>query len=206
MSRFIGLLLLVAIVVVARSGTAREQTISVDLGVACVWFVFFFLGVKALLVRKQVRGQIHDPRLFALAARPQEEWLGLVLAIVGVLILAFGGFTIAGTRQDWSALGGILMFIAWYLIWRGGYAICLDGALHYSSLFGGYRQVRFEDIGSARLIVGVHPTRPTVRLEIYPASEENPIVINRAIFKRADIESVLKWLGAKLRGGAGVPQ
>ena len=29
-------------------------------------------------------------------------------------------------------------------------------------------------------------------------------MINRAIFKRADIESVLKWLGAKLRGDAGV--
>ena len=55
--------------------------------------------------------------------------LGWCSAIVGVLILRLAVFTIAGTRQDWSALGGILMFIAWYLIWRGGYAICLDGAL-----------------------------------------------------------------------------
>jgi len=201
MSRFAAWLLLIGIVVIARFATTRQQTEIVYAAVACVWLIIFFLGMKALLIRKQVRGQIHNPRLFALAARPQEEWLGLVLAIVGVLILAFGGFTIAGTRQDWSALGGILMFIAWYLIWRGAYAIWMNDALHYISLFGGYRQVGLEDIGSARVIVGLHPSRPTMRLEVYPVNDEDPIVINRAVFKRHDMDSVLKWINTKLREG-----
>jgi hypothetical protein len=75
----------------------------------------------------------------------------------------------------------------------------LNGALHYSSLFGGYRRVRFEDIGSARIIVGLHPTRPTVRLEIYPVDDRAPVVINRKVFKRTDIDSIVTWLGPKLK-------
>jgi hypothetical protein len=103
-------------------------------------------------------------------------------------------------RQDWSALGGIGIFIAWYFIWRGAYAISLNGVLQYSSLFGGYRQVRWEEISSARLIAGIHPTRPTMRLEIYPVTDEKPIVINRTIFKPSDVQSVVKWLGPKVHG------
>jgi hypothetical protein len=167
-----GVLLLIAIVIVGRVASNRQQTVFVYVVLACVWMIFVFLGVKSLLVRKEMSGQMHNPRLLALATRPQAVWLGLVLTVLGALVLVFGAFTISGTRQDWSALGGIAVFISWYFIWRGAYAISLNGTLHYSSLFGGYRQVRFEDIGSARIIVGLHPTRPTVRLEIYPVNDE----------------------------------
>lgn len=197
--RVVGVLLLIAVVLVGRFGNNRQHAVFVLGVVACVWMLFVFLGVKALLVRKKMSGHMKNPRLFALATRPQAEWLGLLLAVVGALVLAFGAFTISGTRQDWSALGGIGVFISWYFIWRGAYAMSLNGALHYGSLFGGYRQVRFEDIGSARLIVGLHPTRPTVRLEIYPVDDEKPVVINRAVFKPSDMEVVIKWLDSKLR-------
>jgi hypothetical protein len=197
--RAFGVLLLIAVVLVGRFANHRQQTVFVCAVVACVWMIFVFLGVKALLVRKEMSGRMKNPRLFALAARPQAEWLGLLLAVVSALILAFGSFTISGTRQDWSALGGIGIFISWYFIWRGAYAMSLNGALHYSSLFGGYRRVRFEDIGSARIIVGLHPTRPTVRLEIYPVDDRAPVVINRKVFKRTDIDSIVTWLGPKLK-------
>jgi hypothetical protein len=201
--RILGVLVLIAVLLMGRFATRQQQTLIIYAVVTCVWLMFFYLGVQALQMRKQVRDQIHNPRLFALAARAQEEWLGLVLACVGALILIFGAFTISGVRQDWSAFGGILVFIAWYLIWRGAYAICLNGTLHYNSLFGGYREVGLEGIRSARLVVGFHPTRPTVRIEIYPAGGEGPIVINRAIFKRPDMESVVKWLGPKIQAEAG---
>jgi hypothetical protein len=198
--RVFGVVLLVASVLVLRVANGRQQAVFIYAVLACVWMIFFLLGVKALQVRKQLRVQLRNPRLLALATRPQAEWLGLVLALLGALVLAFGAFTISGTRQDWSALGGIAVFISWYFIWRGAYAMSLNGALHYSSLFGGYRQVRFEDIGSARIIVGLHPTRPTVRLEIYPVVDEEPVVvINRKVFKRTDIDSVVTWLGPKLK-------
>jgi hypothetical protein len=194
-----GVLLLIAIVIVGRVASNRQQTVFVYVVLACVWMIFVFLGVKSLLVRKEMSGQMHNPRLLALATRPQAVWLGLVLTVLGALVLVFGAFTISGTRQDWSALGGIAVFISWYFIWRGAYAISLNGTLHYSSLFGGYRQVRFEDIGSARIIVGLHPTRPTVRLEIYPVNDEEPVVINRKVFRRTDMESLVRWLGPKLQ-------
>lgn len=201
--RQIAVLLLIAIVLIARFASSHQQTVFVDVVLASVWMIFVFLGLKALLARKEMSRQMKNARLFALAAGRGAEWLGFTFAVVGALVLIFGGFTISGVRQDWSALGGILIFIAWYFIWRGAYAIGLNGALHYNSLFGGYRQIRCEGVSSARLIVGVHPTRPSVRLEIYPVSEEEPIVINRAVFRRPDMESVVKWLGPKLRAGAG---
>ena len=203
-TRILSLVLLIAIAVVARYGTAQQQTIAVYGGVACVWVVFSYLGVRALLARKQVKVQIvHDRQMFALAARPQEEWLGLALACVGALILIFGSFTISDVQEDWSALGGVLIFISWYLIWRGAYAISVNGSLHYISLFSGYRRARLEDIQSAKFIVALHPTRPTMRFEIYPVRGEDPIVINRKIFRPKDIEPVVKWLGAKIKAGAG---
>jgi hypothetical protein len=190
---------LLAGVLMARLTSAQRQTLLVYVAVSCGWVVFFSLGVKALTVRKRLKDDMHNPRLLALATRPQAVWLGLVLTVLGALVLVFGAFTISGTRQDWSALGGIAVFISWYFIWRGAYAISLNGTLHYSSLFGGYRQVRFEDIGPARIIVGLHPTRPTVRLEIYPVNDEEPVVINRKVFRRTDMESLVRWLGPKLQ-------
>lgn len=194
-----GVLLLIAVVLVGWVASNRQQTVFVYVAFACVWMIFVFLGVKALLVRKEMSGQMKNLRLLALATQPQAGWVGLVLAVLGALVLVFGALTISSTRQDWSALGGIGIFISWYFIWRGAYAISLNGALHYSSLFGGYRQVRFEDIGSARIIVGLHPTRPTVRLEIYPVDDEEPVVINRKVFQRTDMDSVVRWLGPKLQ-------
>ena len=78
--------------------------------------------------------------------------------------------------------------------------ICLDNeTLHYTSLFGGYRQVKIEEISASRSIVAIHPTRPTVRLEIYQPNQQGPIVINRAIFKPRLIEILVNRLGATLR-------
>lgn len=118
-------------------------------------------------------GQMNNPRLFALADGPGAEWPGFAFALLGARVLIFRGFTISGIRQDWSALGGILIFISWYFIWRGAYVIAVNGPLHYNSLLGGCRQIRFEDVGSAKLIVGFHPIRPSVRFEIYPVSGGN---------------------------------
>jgi len=181
-----------------RFASKQQQTEIVYVAMGCTWAVFFTLGVRALVARKKLSS--HDWRLFGLAARKNEEWLGLGLAIVGVPVLVFGTFTMSGVQQDWSALGGILMFIAWYLIWRGAYMICLDNeTLHYTSLFGGYRQVKIEEISASRSIVAIHPTRPTVRLEIYQPNQQGPIVINRAIFKPRLIEILVNRLGATLR-------
>jgi len=167
---------------------------------SCAGLFFFILGANALYVRAQINRKLLRPSLYSLASRRQEEWLGLMLMPIGFLVLAFGRVNLPALRQDWTALGGILVFFTEYLIWRGAYAIWIDGSmLHYTSLGGGYRHVCLDEIISAKSIVGFHPQRPTQRLEIYTKLDKDwPIVINRAIFNRKSIDELIIWLGPKL--------
>ena len=204
-TRIVALVLLVGIVTVIRLGSVYQEQLVVYGATACVGTTFFVLGIRALYMKARVRSKLEANSIYALASRPLATPVGLVLIVGGGLLLALGRFSVSGVRQDWSAIGGIVLFVAWYLVWKGSYTIGLDAStLHYLSLAGGYRAVPLDHISSARLVVGLHPTRPTQRIEI--TSKENParpIVINRAVFRKKDIDSVLAWLKPKLHSVTG---
>jgi hypothetical protein len=205
-TRILALALLIGTVAVIRLGTLHQQALLVYGATACVGTMFFVLGIRALYIRSRVRQRLGANSVYALAARPFATPVGLLLTVGGGLLVMFGRFSLSGVHQDWSALGGIVLFLAWYLIWRGSYAIALDGLmLHYVSLVGGYRTVTLNGIASARLVVGLHPSRPTRRIEMVPNDNlARPIVINRAVFRKKDIDLVLAWLKPKLHEGLNV--
>lgn len=194
--RLLAILVLLAILAVSGLGTSHDMSILVMAMVSCAWIVLFVRGVQALRWTDRVRHHAHAPQLSARAAPPSHQWVGLALAVVGALILASGRVTIGGIRQDWSALGGVMIFGSWYFIWRGAFAISMDGSLQYVSLFGGYRRIRLEEIDSSRrFAAGASPTLPTRRIEVYPADGGTPIVINFGIFEKRDVDAVVRWLG-----------
>lgn len=184
-------------VLVFRFGSHNLQETLPYASVTFAAVLFAFLGLYALRARTVSH---HALSFYALAAGRFEELIGLALTPIGALVIWFGILDHNSTAQDWSPLGGVVLFVAGYFVWRGAYAVWIvdNSQLHYVSLFGGHRTVCLDEIHRIRNIVAIHPTRPTQRIEIYPVQEQdNPIVMNRAIFKKADIQHVLMWLGDK---------
>jgi hypothetical protein len=199
-TRILSLVLLVVTVGVIRLGTEHQEDLLAYGGTACVGSLFFVLGVRSLYIGSCLKRLPGTSHLYASATPPTTAWAGVLLMPVGALLLIFGRFNMSGVRQDWSALGGIILFVGWGLIWWGTYTIAInDSGLHYVSLFSGCRHVRLDEITSAKVIASLHPTRPTQRIEIYPSEPtKSPIVINRAVFKKNVIDAVLAWLRPKL--------
>jgi len=110
-------------------------------------------------------------------------------AILGFLTIAFG---FASLEQPSFLLPASIagVFQAYSYLWFDRLSLLLDGnILRYSSLLGGTKNVRIEEIRRFEIQVGEKTYgdkfRPPIRLEIepYPSSGESPFDINMKFFE-----------------------
>lgn len=104
------------------------------------------------------------------------------------------------------AIGGIVSFLS--LLWIRAFRLELTPEeLHYRSLFGGVRRVRYDAIEKAEIQVGVvEPAdrmKPRSRLVVVPRdAAKRPIVINLKVFPFEPLKDVCAAVGATLAPGA----
>lgn len=104
------------------------------------------------------------------------------------------------------AIGAIVAFLS--LVWIRSFRLELTAEeLHYRSLFGGVRRVRYDAIEKAEIQVGVvepsDRTKPRYRLVVVPRdAPKRPIVINLKVFPFEPLKAVCAAVGATLAPGA----
>ena len=96
-------------------------------------------------------------------------------------------------------LGIALVLVAFGEAWLSAYMLQIqEDRLRYRSLFGGTREVRFEEIAESEVQIGVNEYvdrhRPHYRLVVrsVPSLRKCPIIINLKIFTREEVLRLLK--------------
>jgi hypothetical protein len=123
-------------------------------------------------------------------------------AIVRGAIRTHGNIRLSEATFGAAWLAGLIGLL---LVYGGAYELrTTPDTVNYSTLFGGFRSLSWDQIRHARIRHGWFSYsdrfRPTNRLEILPGATTNmlPIIVNLNAFKKADIDKLLEWLGEKL--------
>jgi hypothetical protein len=127
---------------------------------------------------------------------------------IGVVFL-LASIVIWENEQYGDFTGMISVAASYYLFiffWISRFQLTLmDDSISYRSLFWGTRSLRFADIQTAEVLVGVYSYldrfKPFFRLEIhpFPTTGKKPIIVNINVFGADAWVALDTFLGAKLR-------
>ena len=177
-----------------------QKLVWYPVGVAIVAILCFAVA-RSVLFRLTDKKPAPECRVQARATNPAWLYLGalaIVCALTGFALDFAGRDALQNHDLQIGASLFALIFGA-FAAFFGSFQLRVAGdKIEYWSLEGGHQTLNLQDIERARIRIGIS-SRPGIRLELLSRTpEKKSIFVALKAFRKADMDRVFDWLGARL--------